>query len=283
MPDSRCYYVSGTGGVRVSLDGPDTYVGTAAALRGGAWSYSVGAHSISGATRAAREVTVDAQLTDPAAADLLRRAADRDVSSGTPGVIEVDGEWTQRAYVTRIEPKTIYGGYSQASLTVVLLDGVWRRPVTVEFRPVADDPTNEWLDLPCDLPVDLLASRGESAIDSDAWLPSPVLITIWGPAVDPEVTIGGNTYSFAITVPAGSRLEVDGASWPRTITLVSDTGDRSDEFACGERGTGRGCGSYCFEPVPPGRSPVSWEGGFGVDVTYYVEEGQVPAAGGASL
>lgn len=279
MP-SRCFYVSGTGGERVSLDGPETYVGTAAALRGDAWSYSLGARGLSGATRAAREVSVTAQMTDPAAADLLRRAADRDVAMGTPGSIEVDGEWSQRAYVTGIEPQEIFGGYVSATLTVALLDGEWRRPVTREFRPVSDDPANEWLDLPADAPLDLLPARGASFVDSGSWLASPVLITVWGPAVSPSLTIGGNEYSFDISVPAGARLEVDGASWPRTITLVSATGDRTDAFACGERGGGAGSGSYCFEPVPAGRSEVSWEGGFGFDVTWYQVAGSPPLSGG---
>ena len=282
MP-SRCYYVSGTGGVRVSLDGPGTYVGTAAALRGGAWSYSRGARGLSGVGRSAREVSVSAQMTDPSDADLLRRAADRDLALGTPGTIEVDGGWEQRAYVTRIEPQKIHHDYLTAQITVALLDGVWRRAVTLEFRPVEEDPSSEWLDLPCDLPVDLLPSRGASAVESESWVASPVRLVIWGPATGPEVTIGGNAYRFDVSVPSGARLEVDGASWPRTIELVSAAGDRTDAFSCGERGAGEGSGSYCFEPLPPGTSEVSWQGGFGFDLTYYVEEGMVPSgAGGAT-
>lgn len=42
------------------------------------------------------------------------------------------------------------------------------------------------------------------------------------------------------------------------------------------RGEGAGSGSYCFEPLRPGTSTVSWDGSFGFDITHYQEEGEPP-------
>lgn len=271
----RLFYVSGTGGVRVPLDGPGAFSGAAEGLRGRSWSYSLGARSLSGASRKARECELAASFTDFAVADLLRRAADRDMATGTPGRMEMDG-WSQRAYVVAFEPSSVSRRLVSATLTVALLDGAWRKPVTQLFRPLGDDPAEEWLDAPFDLPCDLLPATGDSAIESASWLASPAEITVWGPASSPELAIGGNVYAFDIDVPEGSRLVVDGASWPRSITMVSELGDRTDCFSCGDRGGGLGSGRYCFEPVPAGRSKVRWEGGFGFDVTYYIEEGEPP-------
>lgn len=243
-------------------------------LRSWRWAYSLGSRSLDGAQRVAREATLEV-LADVDAADRMRRLFCLDMAVGSPGTLSVNG-WSQRAFVTAATVDVWRGRAVCLTLTVALLDGAWRKPVTRLFRPLEADPAEEWLDLPCDLPCDLLPTVGDSAIESESPTASPIVLTIWGPAASPELTIGGNVYAFDIDIPGGSRLVVDGASWPRSITMVSEYGDEADCFSCGERGEGVGSGRYCFEPVPAGRSAVSWEGGFGFDVTYYVEEDAPP-------
>ena len=96
-------YVSARG-ERADLNVPGADVGSAAALRGHVWSYELGNRVITGQSRPARTVDVEVSFGDPARADALRRAADRDVHDGTPGTIEADGQWVQRAYVLGFEP-----------------------------------------------------------------------------------------------------------------------------------------------------------------------------------
>ena len=101
----------------------------ASAFRGHEWSYTLGAHHLSGQSRRAREAQVDAYPADPAAFDDFMLAADADMANGTPGTVFAktgDGVWQQRATVTKAEQVNHFlAENADIRLTVVLLDGVW--------------------------------------------------------------------------------------------------------------------------------------------------------------
>lgn len=269
-----CSYFSSDGKQFVNLDGDGTWVGTAPAMRGRAWSYSLGARRISAVQRKAREVTITASFTDPEKADLLRHLADRDVANSTPGTLRV-GDWFQRAYITACEPDTIFGDYHTADLTAVLLDGAWSRESTISFGTVAE-PGGAGLDLPYDLPYDLGAPRPMSTIDAGSWGECPAKLEIHGPCESPSLRIGGNLYSVDCIVPTGGTLTIDGIA--KTAIVTDGYGTATDVFKSAMRGTGKGGGSYAFQPVPAGRSTVEWDGTFAFDLTLYEQEGEPPWA-----
>lgn len=269
-----CSYLSSDGITSVNLDGNGTWVGTAPAMRGRAWSYSLGARRISAVQRKAREVTITAAFTDPEKADLLRHLADRDVSNSTPGTLRM-GEWFQRAYITACEPDTIFGDYHTADLTAVLLDGAWSRESTISFGTVAE-PGGAGLDLPYDLPYDLGAPRPMSTIEAGRWGECPAKLEIHGPCEYPSLRIGGNLYSVDCIVPTGGTLTIDGIA--KTAIVTDGYGTATDVFKSAMRGTGKGGGSYAFQPVPAGQSTVEWDGTFAFDLTLYEQEGEPPWA-----
>ena len=57
--------------------------------------------------------------------------------------------------------------------------------------------------------------------------------------------------------------------------MISDTGLRTNLFAKAMRGTGRGSGTYIFEPLPPARAR-SAAGGFEFDLTAIEERSEPP-------
>lgn len=265
-------YVSGTGNTPVHLDGPTTFAGTADGIRGREWSYTLGARGIYGVSRPARECRLDVSFTEEAQADALRRLADRDVSMRTPGTLMAGG-WWQRCYVLSCQPSRIARGWHSAELTVALLDGVWRRGNSVFFSGAR--ATSGGLDYPHDYPYDLGA--GTSAkVSVGGWSGSAASITVYGPAVNPAVTIGGNTYAVDVVVPEGSTLVIDGVERSVKLVRMSTLGGEEDAFAAAHRGSGRGCGEYVFERIPPGEHEVSWSGGFKWQLTWYDEEGEPP-------
>ena len=278
MPVHRLTYVSSSG-ERVSLDGDGAYVGTAPNLRSRKWTYDLGWRSASGISRGAREAKVDAYLT-AAVADRLREQADRDMMDSAPGRIEVDGEWYQRAYIAKSDTDTVYGRRAvKAELTVLLLDGAWRREVTTSFfaNEVSDGSA---LDYPHDFEYDYGGSGANRTVTVGGLVPADCKLTIFGPVTNPRVVVSqgefSNTYSAKVTVSGGSRLVIDGSSYPKSIQLIGTYGEVEDRFADGVRGEGAGSGSYCFEPLRPGTSTVSWDGSFGFTMTHYQEEGEPP-------
>lgn len=272
----RLSYISGTGAAEVCLDCRSALSGTAEGIRGREWGYSIGYRSITGATRAARECTLSVTFLDPAVADELRRLADRDVAMATPGTLAIDG-WTQRAYITAADPSSISRAHMAAKLTVVLLDGVWRKGHTDSFEQLtAAAGDGEFLDLPHDLPYDLGVPSTRRYVDIAGWGAAPLRFTVYGPCVNPAIRIDGNWYRVDVTVPDGGYMVVDPLATPRSVTVVGPDGSVTDAFAKARRGNGLGGGEYIFQPVRPGTHEVEWDRSFGFDLTWYEEEGEPP-------
>lgn len=271
-------YVSGTGRQAVELDALPVHVGSANGLRGREWDYSLRYRSISGVNRPAREVQLDAWILKRSEADRMRRVFDRDVANGTPGTFVAYGSWEQRGYVTAMDAAGIHADALRQRLTVVLLDGVWRRENIAHFDPNGGGGGSvyAYLDHPFDYAYDYSENAQPDEIDASDFVPSAVKIVVFGPATDPQVTIGGNLYEVDVAVPAGGYLLIDGLA--KTVALVTANGTVTNVFDKAVRGTGEGGGSYVFQPLPVGESAVVWDRTFGFDVHYYDEEGEPPWA-----
>lgn len=272
MATSRLDYVGSTGEV-VRLDGELSYVGTGLGVRGRQWSYELSRRSVRQASRDAREATLTVDYLTTGAADAARRVMDRDVALGTPGTL-VSGEWSQRAYVVAQEPTDRYHGWVRADLTVLLLDGVWRRLVTTSYgKGEAGSDHGKAYDY--GYGYDYAPPSNSRTVAVDAPAPCPIRLVVFGYAHNPELTIGGNVYRFDVEVPTGGYLVVDTRPDP-TVTLVDSAGREADAFACAHRGAGLGSGEYAFQPVAPGTQTVGWDDSFGFDLGVYLEEGEIP-------
>ena len=272
---SDIVYVSGVGGDSYRLN-DGIYVGRPSDLFSREWSYSIGYASVSSVTRKARKAKLKAFFADVAKADAFRRACDRDVSEGVAGTLNVDG-WSQRCMVMESAADTVSEGFFTADLTVVLLDGVWRKGHTVSFERMTADPADgDFPDLPCDLPHDLAAPSPRSRFEAGEWGETPLRLVIYGPVIDPSVRIGGNLYRVDVVVPEGGHLVVDPLASPRSVTLVNADGSAVDAFSKARRGDGLGGGEYIFQPAPPGANEVEWDRSFGFNLTWYEEEGEPP-------
>lgn len=265
-------YLCGTNGESIGFEGP-VYGETMPMLRGRAWTYTVGLRGLSGVSRTSREITVTVKVTDLAELDRMRRMMDADMANGLPGTLLADGEWSASAYVTKSEPQTITPLYVSVTLTVVLLEGVWRRESTTQYNPETLASYSD-LDYPFDYEHDWSPSLLANTATNPALSPMPCRLTVYGPAADPEITIGGNVYAVDCEVPSGAYLVIDGLN--RMIRLTTLDGDVVDHFPDGRRGSGLGGGEYCFQPLPAGKSEVSWTGGYGFDLTVIEERGEPP-------
>ena len=272
MATSHLDYVGSSGEV-VHLDGTLSYVGAGLAVRGRKWSYELSRRSIRQVSRDAREATLTVDYLTPEAADAARRVMDRDVALGTPGTL-VSGEWSQRAYVVAQEPSDRYHGWVRADMTVLLLDGVWRRLVTTRYGK-GDAGSDYGKAYAYGYDYDYAPPSNARTLTVDAPAACPIRLVIFGYARNPSITIGDNTYGFDAEVPTGGYLLVDTRPDP-TVTLVDSAGRSSDAFASAHRGAGLGSGEYAFQPVKPGIQTVGWDNSFGFDLGVYLEEGEIP-------
>ena len=267
-------YIPGIGGQSVQMDGPESFVGIAENLRSREWSYNLGYRDIVSATRPAREIDTTFHA-DYATADQLRRVADADVMSATPGIFLAQNEWRQRGYILASQPNDIHYGRLSTELKIALLDGAWWRLVTKSFIPTGEESIDgEYLDFPHDYEHDYGNPGAAPYVESSTLTPSDVRIIVYGPATNPSIAVGGNTYQVNVTVPSGGYLIVDGRE--KTITLILANGTAQNAFPYGVRGSGQGSGTYIFEPLQPGSQEVTFSGDFGFDFGWYEEEGEPP-------
>lgn len=242
-------------------------------LRSRAWSRTLGYRSLSNLSRPAKEVTMQVSAT-PEAADEARRVFEADMAANSPGVIDLNG-WTQRALVPESSNEVLRPSRVQLTLTVALLDGVWRREHLTHFMPL-DLPldTGEGKGYPHGYPYAYGVVSTPKSLTQPGYLPAPCKLVIFGPVSSPSVTIGGNVYAYEGDVPSGTYLTIDGVA--KTAVLTSQQGSSTNAMPGLVLGTGEGSGEYAFEPVRPGIQPLSWNGAFGFDAYLYEEEGEVP-------
>lgn len=272
MATSRLAYV-GSGGDRVEMDARPIVSNRFLGVRGRQWSYELSRRTIRQVSRDAREATLTVDYLTTDAADAARRVMDRDVAGGTPGTL-VSGEWSQRAYVVAQEPTDRYHGWVRADLTVLLLDGVWRKLVTTSYGK-EDESSDYGKKYTYGYLYDYAPPENARTVAVDAPAPVPIRLVIYGYANNPSITIGSNEYTFDVEIPTGGYLLVDTRPDP-TVTLVNSAGISSDAFASAHRGAGLNSGEYAFQPISPGIQTVSWDNSFDFDLGVYLEEGEIP-------
>lgn len=276
MPRGLLYIASS--GEQHDLGALSLSVGTAEAARARVWSISLGTHSVISASRPAREIELEVKSSDPAALDAAEAAFDRDVDLNKPGRLISPNGWMQQAFVTKTTPSDIFLGSVIAKLTVVLLDGVWRKEVKHVLKPDTQALiSGSGLDYPHDFDFDLGGSIPGK--DMEFIRDSKVRITFFGPCQDPYVRIGSNLYGVkGVTVAAGERVVIDPTlvgEYGRAIRLVGTYGTERNLFSKRIRGA-KGSGSYAFEPVAGGYLPVSWPQTYGIDIDEIRERGGLP-------
>jgi hypothetical protein len=246
-------------------------------LRTHAWEVELAAHGIDSASLNASSVQLEATCADLNVLDVAGELFDADVkavassrSKADSGLLTVDG-WSQTALVTGIEPSYDSPGPAKYTLTVALLDGLWRK---------RDDVQHFWSDalqpgLDLDYPHDYMPTTRNASVVNSAVSAMPFEMVIYGPVSEPSITMGGNTYELHMDIPSGAYVTINSVEGQRSIVMTAENGDLTNVFAKGERGTGMGSGSYIFEPLPSGEHQVQWKG-FGFDLTV-IRERSVPA------
>ncbi|MCD4549672.1 hypothetical protein [Schaalia sp. lx-260] len=260
--NSEVFHLSGQGGLHVE---------TGVALRGYATSYQIEGQSLKGVSRPAREIQLPVKGVGAAGAaeiERLMRAASLSLDVA-PSLLSVDG-WEQSCHIPKIQVDRVTPAISGITLTLVLLDGYWVKqgaPISV-LRASASETS---LDYPYDYPHDLAshASQKHFGDEANPYAATHILplIRIYGPATNPAITIGSNTYRVTTDIPRGAYLTIDPRA--RTVILTAENGVTTNVFNRAERGSGAGSGNYIFQPLPLTRLLIAYSGEFDFEIIPY--------------
>lgn len=245
------------------------------------WSYAVRNGRVSAFTHDVKELTfkvgifAETEEEGLALRDAIYEITDTDVMNRRQGKLSV-GDWAMYCYIIggTIDQWWFSGQVCEMELTILSERPYWvKESLTKYYAENESQSTAEFLDCPYDFPFDYTRERVTATLKSDAIADSDFLMRIYGPCVDPYVIVSGNNYEVDITVPDGSRLEIDSAQ--QTIIMIDEVGNEMNAYDARKLGK-RGGGNYIFERIPMGFQYVVWSHDFDFDLVVYEERG-VPA------
>ena len=200
--------------------------------------------------------------------DKLHDVPSYDLENSTPGKIYLN-DWYKACYVSgaSIEQWRKSTGFAMFSLTVTNTeDDYWYRDTEYNYDPNLLS-AGEDLDYAHDFAHDYSYGRQLKTVINENYLPSDILIRIYGETSNPSVTLGGNTYSVNVELLEGERLEID--TRDKTVLHYDQTGASTSVFANIEGEYMTGSGSYIFEKLSSGEYEVSWSQEFAFDVVVH--------------
>lgn len=192
-----------------------------------------------------------------------------DIIKLNPGKLYL-GDMYMRCYVRGIKKAKFNAGieFMFCELNIISENPQWVTESTKAFHPVGSDTGYPHLDYPYDYDYDYapdIISAGH--INLDHYAPCKYLLKIYGPAINPAVTIGGIVRQVYTTLEAGQYLLID--SRDKTVKRVLNDGSVLNEFDNRRRGT-----KSIFEPIIPGMNVVTWNNAFGFDLTLFIERSE---------
>lgn len=117
-----------------------------------------------------------------------------------------------------------------------------------------------------EFPFDFAPVRGEKILENPSFTDSNFIMTIYGFAESPQVSIAGHPYRVETTVYEGERLVID--SKKGTVKKIGRLGEVVDCYNARQK-------DYSvFQKIPSGLNVFQWSGGFGIDITLFDERSE---------
>ncbi len=200
------------------------------------------------------------------AIDYLHEITDIDVLKKTPGRLYVGGMYLN-CYVTASEKSEWEpeAGYIDVSLTLAVEYPMWvgENPYTFHSFGVSSTDNKRY---PGRYPYRYANGMNSTYIINPHFTNSNFELIIYGPAVNPMVTIGGVPYLVNVILEEDEYLAIDSRS--RTIIKATKNGERENLYHNRQKGRN------FFRKISPGRQSISWTGKFDFDLIIYEERGE---------
>lgn len=199
----------------------------------------------------------------------IAQIGEYDIMSKRPGRLYV-GDWYLPCWIVGVSFSNYWltDSIAEAELSVVCEKCEWIHEVTTQYAPVAmqDLDLINGADYEYDYEHDLAGVINSYSVEIPGIFSTDFLWRVYGPATNPYVKIGDNTYKINTSVQTGQTIEVD--TLQKTITLTDGQGQKTNILAERMRGA-KGSGSYIFEPLNPGTQTMTYDNTFLFDLTVY--------------
>lgn len=194
--------------------------------------------------------------------DNLVEIASADVANDKMGAIYTDTGYYLPCKISGFE-KTSYsrqGNVISGQFTIVADSQYWINEVSKTFIPGTNASINA-LDYPRGYLYDYAPKVSTDTVMNDNYMAADFRLTIFGPAVNPSVTIGDNVYKVYTELASGEYLVID--SQERTVVQYDTLGNQERKY------NSRDKNYEIYAQIPTGSQAVLWDGSFGFDLTLY--------------
>jgi hypothetical protein len=198
--------------------------------------------------------------------DRLNDIMDVDVIAGSPGKLWY-GDYYLSCYAIESQPKEYEELFYTADVEKTLISPYpfWISKHTYDFHSYGITSSNNKR-YPGKYPYRYANGLNSNYIINPHFTDANFQLIIYGPVVNPQVSIGNIPYLVNITLEEGEYLIIDSRS--ETVTKVMNKGERINAFHNRQKGR------KFFQKIPPGRQLIAWTGKFDFDLIIFEERGE---------
>lgn len=201
--------------------------------------------------------------------DKLLAAIDVDIDQLKMGELHV-GKYFLECYIFANSKNNRYLGTnkSKLSLSIICERGNWQSTELFSYATEGggEEDTGTGFDYPYDYMIDFNVGFDKNTIINESYMNTDFELTFYGPALLPEVTIGGNVYRINHEIGAGEYIKVN--SKDKTITLFKADSTQENIFSYRDRDY------YIFEKIHAGGNLVLWDSDLLWDIRLFYERSE---------
>lgn len=200
----------------------------------------------------------------------LNEVFEKDIYNDVAGKIYIN-DYYMRCFIKSCKKSKRGNGVIRSYEYTLITDyPFWIKETTYQYLPEPPEAVKytdleEGIMFP-EFPFDFAPVRGEKILENPSFTDSNFIMTIYGFAESPQVSIAGHPYRVETTVYEGERLVID--SKKGTVKKIGRLGEVVDCYNARQK-------DYSiFKKIPAGLNVFQWSGGFGVDITLFDERSE---------
>lgn len=196
--------------------------------------------------------------------DSITAVFESDVIQNTPGKLYFNSQYLPGFFTGVSVNERRLKNYIEMSLSFVSGSPFWITEELHRFDPLTEGISTGFI-LPLALPFAIVSPNARQLVNSH-YAASQAIISMYGPCIDPEFSVGTHTYAVTGTLILGERIEINQVS--RTVEKITTSGERLNFFKY------RGKVDSVFEPIPSGESYVYSSNDFTFDILLMKERSE---------
>lgn len=191
----------------------------------------------------------------------LMALTEPDILNNTPGRLYLGDQYLIcfLAVASKVNRYAEKSNWVSKDLTVLVTEPFWNTEVTQHFLIGAPDTVEKAKRYTGRYPYRYITEFASRALHSSHYTTSPMIITIYGPVVNPRIVIGGKEYKVTAEIIENQRIIIDQIN--KTIVAKNPDGQETNLFDYRDKE------NDVFARLEAGTQHVIYTGEFGFDIT----------------